>query len=127
VCEITETALVRDIEAAELFVRGLNEIGCQVALDDFGAGYGGFNYLKRLPVSYIKIDREFVRDLCDEVSSQHVVSAVVNLAKAFGMQTVAEGAEDDGTLRLLRELGVDHVQGYVVGRPAPANEALEGR
>jgi PAS domain S-box-containing protein len=127
VCEITETALVRDIESAELFVRGLNKIGCQVALDDFGAGYGGFNYLKRLPVSYIKIDREFVRDLCDEVSSQHVVSAVVNLAKAFGMQTVAEGAEDDATLRLLRELGVDHVQGYIVGRPAPASKVLEGQ
>jgi PAS domain S-box-containing protein len=126
VCEITETALVRDIEAAEMFVRGLNKIGCQVALDDFGAGYGGLNYLKRLAVSYIKIDREFVRDLCDEVSSQHVVSAVVNLAKAFGMQTIAEGAEDDDTLRLLRELGVDHVQGYVIGRPAPASEALEG-
>jgi PAS domain S-box-containing protein len=125
VCEITETALVRDIEAAEHFVRGLNSIGCQVALDDFGAGYGGFNYLKRLPVSYIKIDREFVRDLRDEVSSQHVVSAVVNLAKAFGMQTIAEGAEDDETLRLLRELGVDHVQGYVIGRPSPAREALE--
>ena len=125
VCEITETALVRDIESAERFVRGLNSMGCQVALDDFGAGYGGFNYLKRLPVSYIKIDREFVRDLVDELSSQHVVSAVVNLAKAFGMQTIAEGAEDDETLRLLRELGVDHVQGYVIGRPAPAKEALE--
>jgi PAS domain S-box-containing protein len=125
VCEITETALVRDIEAAEVFVRGLNAIGCQVALDDFGAGYGGFNYLKRLPVSYIKIDREFVRDLCDELPSQHVVSAVVNLAKAFGMQTIAEGAEDDETLRLLRELGVDHVQGYVIGRPAPVSEVFD--
>jgi PAS domain S-box-containing protein len=124
VCEITETALVRDIEAAEQFVRGLNRIGCQVALDDFGAGYGGFNYLKRLPVSYIKIDREFVRDLRDELSSQHVVSAVVNIAKAFGMHTVAEGAEDDDTLRLLRELGVDHVQGYIMGRPTPARETL---
>jgi PAS domain S-box-containing protein len=127
VCEITETALVRDIEAAERFVRGLNTIGCQVALDDFGAGYGGFNYLKRLPVSYIKIDREFVRDLRDELPSQHVVSAVVNLAKAFGMQTIAEGAEDDETLRLLRELGVNHVQGFIIGRPAPARESLEER
>ncbi len=126
VCEITETALVRDIEAAERFVRGLNAMGCQVALDDFGAGYGGFNYLKRLPVSYIKIDREFVRDLRDELPSQHVVSAVVSLAKAFGMQTIAEGAEDDETLRLLRELGVDHVQGFIVGRPTPARDALEG-
>ncbi len=129
VCEITETALVRELGAAEEFVRGLNDLGIKVALDDFGAGYGGFAYLKRLPVSYLKIDREFVSDLADEVSSQHVVSAVVNLAKAFGMRTVAEGAENDDTVRLLRELGVDHVQGFVAGRPAPiatifGNEAI---
>ncbi len=124
VCEITETALVRDLSAAGAFVRGLNEIGCKVALDDFGAGYGGFAYLKHLPVSYLKIDQEFVRDICEEASSQFVVAAVVNLARAFGMETVAEGAEDDASLRLLKELGVDHAQGYAIGRPMPANEAL---
>jgi PAS domain S-box-containing protein len=124
VCEITETALVRDLGAAEQFVRGLNDLGIKVALDDFGAGYGGFAYLKRLPVSYLKIDREFVQDLCTEMSSQHVVSAVVNLATAFGMLTVAEGAEDDATLELLKKLGVNYVQGYVVGRPSPASDAL---
>jgi PAS domain S-box-containing protein len=124
VCEITETALVHDLGAAEQLVRGLNDLGIKVALDDFGAGYGGFAYLKRLPVSYLKIDREFVQDLCIEMSSQHVVSAVVNLAKAFGMHTVAEGAEDVDTVALLKKLGVDYVQGYVVGRPSLASEAL---
>jgi EAL domain-containing protein (putative c-di-GMP-specific phosphodiesterase class I) len=94
-----------------------------VALDDFGAGYGGFAHLKRLPVSYLKIDREFVQELCTELSSQHVVSAVVNLATAFDMLTVAEGAEDDATL-LLKKLGVNYVQGYIVGRPSPASAAL---
>jgi PAS domain S-box-containing protein len=128
VCEITETALVRELGAAEDFVRGLNELGIKVALDDFGAGYGGFAYLKRLPVSYLKIDREFVNDLVDEVSSQHVVSAVVNLAKAFGMHTIAEGAEDEQTVDLLRNLGVDHVQGYVIGRPQPISAVFgDGR
>ncbi len=124
VCEITETALVRDLAAAGAFVRGLNEIGCKVALDDFGAGYGGFAYLKHLPVSYLKIDQEFVRDICEETSSQFVVAAVVNLARAFGMQTVAEGAESDAALRMLKDLGVDHAQGYAIGQPLPANEAL---
>ena len=124
VCEITETALVRDMAAAEILVRSLNTIGCKVALDDFGAGYGGFAYLKRLPVSYLKIDREFVTDLPHEASSRHVVAAVVSLAKAFGMITVAEGAEDDATLTFLRELGVDHVQGYVIARPGPISEML---
>jgi PAS domain S-box-containing protein len=124
VCEITETALVRELGAAEEFVRGLNDLGIKMALDDFGAGYGGFAYLKRLPVSYLKIDREFVSDLVEEVSSQHVVSAVVSLAKAFGMHTIAEGAEDERTVRLLEELGVDHVQGFVFGRPEPISSVF---
>ena len=124
VCEITETALLRDTAAAEAFVQGLIEVGCKVALDDFGSGYGGFAYLKRLPVSYLKIDREFVRDLAQETSSRHVVSAVVNLAKAFSMQTVGEGAEDDATVELLTQLGVDRAQGYVIARPGPVAEVL---
>jgi PAS domain S-box-containing protein len=124
VCEITETALMRDTVAAEGFVRGLNDMGCQVALDDFGAGYGGFAYLKRLPVSYLKIDQEFVRDLPQEASSRHVVSAVVSLARAFSLITVAEAAEDEETVQLLRQLGVDQVQGYVIARPGPVDEVL---
>ncbi|MGA3354524.1 MAG: EAL domain-containing protein, partial [Acidimicrobiales bacterium] len=124
VCEITETALLRDTAAAEAFVQGLNDIGCKVALDDFGAGYGGFSYLKRLPVSFLKIDREFVRDLPQEASSRHVVSAVVSLAKAFSLITVAEAAEDQATLEVLRELGVDRVQGYVIARPSPVESVL---
>ena len=95
-----------------------------MALDNFGSGYSGFALLKRLPVSYLKIDREFIRDLPQEASSRHVVSAVVNLAKAFSMQTVGEGAEDEATLELLKELGVDLVQGYVIARPGPVAEVL---
>jgi PAS domain S-box-containing protein len=124
VCEITETALLRDTAAAEAFVHGLNEMGCKVALDDFGAGFGGFAYLKRLPVSFLKIDRQFVCDLTQEASSRHVVSAVVSLAKAFSMQTVAEGAEDDATLEVLKELGVDLAQGFVIARPGPVAEVF---
>ena len=124
-CEITETALVRDVAAAEVLVRGLNDLGCSVALDDFGVGYGGFAYLKRLPVSVLKIDREFVRDLKDEASSRHVVAAVVSLAKAFDMTTTAEGPETPECLELLRELGVDRAQGYVIGRPTPLAVAFD--
>jgi EAL domain-containing protein (putative c-di-GMP-specific phosphodiesterase class I) len=72
----------------------------------------------------LKIDQEFVRDLPQEASSRHVVSAVVSLAKAFSLITVAEAAEDTETLELLRQLGVDRVQGYVIARPAPVNEVL---
>lgn len=124
-CEITETALVHDVAAAEALVRGLIQLGCSVALDDFGVGYGGFAYLKRLPVSVLKIDREFVRDLCDEASSRHVVAAVVSLARAFTMTTTAEGPETPECLELLRGLGVDRAQGFVIGRPSPLAEAFD--
>jgi PAS domain S-box-containing protein len=123
ICEITETALLDNPELGELFVRELNAHGCQVALDDFGTGYGGFTTLKRLPVSYLKIDIEFVRDLADNPASRHVVMAIINLARGFGQKTIAEGVEDERTLELLKEMGVDLAQGYAIGRPAPVDGA----
>lgn len=124
-CEITETALMHDFETADRLVRGLAELGIKVALDDFGSGYGGFAYLKRLPVACLKIDAEFVRDLAQESSSRHVVTAVVNLAEAFGLETVAEGAEDMATVDILRDLGVQNVQGFAIARPSPVEECLK--
>src|SRR6478672_13480859 len=106
VFEITETAIVEDEEAARRFAERLHALGCKLALDDFGTGYGGFTYLKQLPVDYLKIDIEFVRDLPQNPSSEHVVRAVVSLAQGFGQKTVAEGVEDVATLERLRELGV---------------------
>ncbi len=124
VVELTETALLEDERAGELFLQRIRALGCAVALDDFGTGYGGFRYLKRLPVDYLKIDIEFVRDLPTNVASQHVVSAVVSLAKGFGQRTVAEGVEDEETLAMLRDLGVDYAQGYLIARPRPVPDVL---
>jgi PAS domain S-box-containing protein len=124
VVELTETALLADEDAGCSFVARLASLGCKIALDDFGTGYGGFTYLKRLPVDHLKIDIEFVRDLPRDMASQHVVRAVVNLARGFGQTTVAEGVEDDETLELLRELGVDCAQGYGIGRPAPVEQVF---
>jgi PAS domain S-box-containing protein len=124
VFEITETALVSDEEAGRHFVERVHELGCKLALDDFGTGYGGFTYLKQLPVDYLKIDIEFVRDLCTSEASLHVVKAVVNLARGFGMHTVAEGVEDAETLSLLKTLGVDYAQGYHIARPGPLEDAF---
>jgi PAS domain S-box-containing protein len=124
VVELTETALVEDEQAAALFIERMGALGCQLALDDFGTGYGGFRYLKRLPVDYLKIDRDFVRDLPTNDASQHVVKAVVSLAHGFGQQTVAEGVEDMETLRLLADYGVDLAQGYAIARPMPASQVL---
>jgi PAS domain S-box-containing protein len=125
VFEITETGLLENEASAQAFVEQVKRLGCQVALDDFGTGYGGFTYLKRLPVDYLKIDVEFVRDLPHNEASQHVVRAVVNLAKGFGQKTVAEGVEDSETLELLRELDVDLAQGYGLGRPAPIDQTFK--
>jgi len=126
VFEITETAILEDEDAALRFAEQLRSLGCKLALDDFGTGYGGFTYLKRLPVDYLKIDIEFVRDLATNPGSQHVVEAVVGLARGFGLQTVAEGVEDAEAYALLRELGVDFAQGYFIARPGPLEAEPRG-
>jgi PAS domain S-box-containing protein len=119
VIEITETAIIADEQAAMAFAERLRGLGCKLALDDFGTGYGSFVYLKHLPVDFLKIDIEFVRDIATSASSRHVVEAVVALARSFGLQTIGEGVEDAETQTILRELGVDFAQGFHVGRPAP--------
>jgi PAS domain S-box-containing protein len=117
--ELTETALMSDIGAGEAFADGLARLGCRLALDDFGTGYGSFTYLKRLPIRSLKIDVDFVRDLSTNTANQHLVCAIIGLAQGFDLETVAEGVEDEATLALLRDYGVDYVQGYHVGRPEP--------
>ena len=122
--EITETAIISDEAAARAFVSGLHDLGCLIALDDFGAGYGGFTYLKQLSVDFLKIDQEFVRDLATNDRSRHVVQAVVNLARGFGLQTVAEGVEDQAALDVLAQLGIDMAQGFQLGRPEPLRDTV---
>jgi diguanylate cyclase (GGDEF)-like protein/PAS domain S-box-containing protein len=124
VIELTETALMQDEASARSFIERVRALGCEFALDDFGTGFGGFSYLKRLPVDYLKIDVEFVRDVCTDSASRKVVEAVIGLAKAFGQRTVAEGVEDEATLTTIRNLGVDYAQGYGIGRPAPLVDTL---
>jgi EAL domain-containing protein (putative c-di-GMP-specific phosphodiesterase class I) len=124
VLELTETALVQDQAATESFAHRIHRLGCKLALDDFGTGYGGFTYLKNLPIDFLKIDIEFVRDMTTNPASRLVVEAVVALARGFDLRTVAEGVEDAGTLKMLREYGVHYAQGYHIGRPGPLNGGL---
>ncbi len=126
VFEITETALMGDIEAGEAFARGITEIGCSLALDDFGTGYGSFTYLQKLQIAYLKIDIAFVRDLVSNTANQHLVKAIVNIAHGFNQQTIAEGVENSETLDLLREFGVDLAQGFHLGRPQPLESSAVG-
>ncbi len=117
--EITETAALSDIENARDFAARLTNLGCGFALDDFGTGYGSLMHLKRLPITALKIDMEFVQNLSHDTADCHIVQGLVGIAQALGLTTVAEGVENVETLELLRELGIDRAQGYYIGRPGP--------
>jgi EAL domain-containing protein (putative c-di-GMP-specific phosphodiesterase class I) len=119
VIEVTETAAISDMARARDFCVGVRALGCAVALDDFGAGFGSFQYLKHLPFEYLKIDGDFIRTLPSSPQDQLVVEALVGLARGMGKQTIAEYVGDAATVELLRELGVDYAQGFEVGRPHP--------
>jgi PAS domain S-box-containing protein len=119
VFEITETAAADNLDAAQQFAVRLRRVGCLFALDDFGVGHGTFTYLKHLPVDYLKIDMQFVRDLLSDRSDRAVVQAIITIAKQFEIRTIAEGVEDQATLDELRRMGADYAQGYWIGRPAP--------
>jgi diguanylate cyclase (GGDEF)-like protein/PAS domain S-box-containing protein len=119
VFEITETALMQNLDRARLFAERLVALGCRFALDDFGTGYASFTYLKRLPVQYLKIDIDFVRELSHNLQDMSVVRAIVGLAGDFGQRTIAEGIEDEQTANALRGLNVSFGQGYLYGRPSP--------
>ncbi len=122
VFEVTETAAVADLDQARRFAESLISIGCRFALDDFGSGFASFYYLKHLPVSYLKIDGEFIRELTRTPSDQVLVKALVDVARGLSIQTIAEYVADEETLELVRELGVDYAQGFLIGRPAPVSE-----
>jgi len=122
--EITETAHVHDYQAAAGFADRLGEFGCQVAIDDYGAGFGPFHYLKQIPFDMIKIDGSFVRDMPRSDADQLTVQAIVGIARGLGKTTIAEFVQDDATTQMLREYGVDMAQGYHLGRPVAVEDAL---
>ncbi len=124
VFELTETAAIGNFQAALTLTSRLHERGCQFALDDFGAGFASFYYLKNLPFDYIKIDGDFVRGLSDSPTDQLIVGAIVTIARGMGKKTVAEFVADQQTSDLLREEGVDYAQGYHIARPRPVGEVL---
>jgi len=125
VFELTETAAISNIEEARAFANRLHARGCRLALDDFGAGFGSFYYLKSFPFDYLKIDGDFIRGLATSPVNQLVVSAIVGIARGLGKQTVAEFVADEEVVGLLRTIGVDFAQGYHIGIPGPASELLK--
>ena len=117
--EITETAAIADPANAGRFITELKHLGCQFALDDFGSGLSSFGYLKQLPVDYLKIDGIFIQELASNRIDQAMVASINNIGHIMGLKTIAEFVEDEGTLNILRQIGVDYVQGFYLSRPEP--------
>jgi diguanylate cyclase (GGDEF)-like protein/PAS domain S-box-containing protein len=135
VFEVTETAAIANIEQAKSFAERLRGLGCQLALDDFGAGFGSFFYFKNLPFDFLKIDGEYIRNLAtspmDRLPAEAtspmdrlLVEALVSIARGMGKKTIAEFVAGDDVTRLLRTIGVDYAQGYHIGRPRPVTDVL---
>lgn len=128
IIEITETAMLEDLERAKRIMLRCREFGIRMAVDDFGTGYASLTYIKRLPLDIIKIDRSFVADLPNNKVDWDITKGIVSIAHALGLTVVAEGAETFEQINSLRELGCDQVQGYYIHRPMPfphANDWLE--
>jgi diguanylate cyclase (GGDEF)-like protein/PAS domain S-box-containing protein len=122
--EVTETAAIAHIGRAASFAERLSELGCKFALDDFGAGFGSFYYLKHLPFDYLKIDGEFVRHCPVNKTDRILIAAVVQIARDMGKRTIAEFVTDQETQDVVAGLGVDYGQGFHLGRPAPIADHL---
>ena len=120
--ELTESVLVADPERANEVLRRLHTMGVRIAIDDFGTGYSSLSYLKRFPAQTVKIDRSFIRGLPTDHDDTAITQAVIAMAHSLGLRVVAEGVETADQLGLLQRLHCDEVQGYLLGRPAPAGE-----
>ena len=123
--EITETAAITNLVKATRFLDDLHDIGCMFALDDFGSGVSSYGYLKNLPVDFLKIDGEFVREIVNNPVSLAMVKSINEIGHMMGKKTIAEYVEDQSIVALLKEIGVDYAQGYVFSKPAPVDEGME--
>ena len=123
--EITETVTIANLTKATAFMKELKEKGCRFALDDFGSGLSSFEYLKNLPVDYLKIDGCFVKEMVKDSIDCAMVASINQIGHVMGIQTIAENVENRLTLEKLRDIGVDYAQGYHLGRPEPMTEYLQ--
>ena len=122
--EITETAVVSNMAVAATTVGRLREMGCQIALDDFGVGLSSFNYLRQFPVDMVKIDGSFIHNMTANAVDRYIVKSIHQIAKELGAQTVAEFVEDQATFELVSALGITFAQGYAIHRPEPFDEIM---
>jgi EAL domain-containing protein (putative c-di-GMP-specific phosphodiesterase class I) len=123
--EVTESALLEEGVGTEETLRRLRATGVQIALDDFGTGYSSLTHLRRLPVDVLKIDRSFTKGIADDPHDRALVASVLGMARALGIEVVAEGVEDVAQRDELRRLGCRYAQGYLWSRPVPEPQASE--
>ncbi|MCW0181182.1 MAG: EAL domain-containing protein [Zavarzinia sp.] len=123
--EITETALIDNMAAANDFVARARATGCGITLDDFGAGLSSFSYLRKFPVDELKIDGNFIKQITTSAVDRAIVESINDLGHKFGANTIAEFVEDEATLELLRDMGIDMAQGYAIARPVPIEQILD--
>jgi Amt family ammonium transporter len=117
--EVTESSVVANLDHARRFIEVLHGMGCEFALDDFGSGLSSFTYLKTLPMDYLKIDGSFIRNLAADTVNQALVAAMIELSRSLKFRVVAEQVEDQSSLDTVKSMGIDFVQGFVIGRPQP--------
>jgi EAL domain-containing protein (putative c-di-GMP-specific phosphodiesterase class I) len=122
--EITETAVVDNVERSVEFINSIKELGVKFSLDDFGTGLSSFSYLKQFPVDYLKIDGEFVRDILQDDTSYVFIRSMTEVGHCLDMKVIAEFVESDTMFDKLREANVDYIQGYTVGKPVSIQSLL---
>lgn len=122
--EVTETAAISNLTAANTFIATLKDLGCRFALDDFGSGLSSFGYLKNLPVDYLKIDGMFVKDMVEDPIDKAMVKSINDIGHVMGMQTIAEFVENDAIMERLKAIGIDYAQGYGIGKPEPFSDVI---
>lgn len=123
--EITETAVISNIDEAIAFMKALKELGCRFALDDFGAGLSSFGYLRILPVDYLKIDGSLVKEMSSDIVALAMVNAICQIGNTMGLSLIAEFVGDKATRDILQNIGIDFMQGFFIGHPVPLKDTLE--
>jgi diguanylate cyclase (GGDEF)-like protein len=120
--ELTESAIMKNMETSSAILRELKQMGLRVAIDDFGTGYSSLAYLKRFPLDILKIDRSFIRDIPGDRDNEAIAAAIIAMAHSLNLEVIAEGVETEDQLEFMRCHGCDQVQGYIFSRPLPGEE-----